>query len=200
MRLCWQHVWDPRLPAPHPPATPGQLAKGRGYCLNCCYSTYGYGYPGNMPEAGDLGLDFSFSFSVIRMLCGSGRGHHTGFYLLASHFSALSLESDVCQHMRQMEQNMYSKCPLRNKGMLSVTETCIQAGGYLLDTPWFSVSKVGILWGRYITAYLLESPKSQVSPAQPWHPHRTSGAVNGSLLSGLSPALPAVGVSSHHSY
>jgi hypothetical protein len=75
---------------------------------------YGYGYALGQR----LGTVF-FSFSLIRMLCGSGRGHHTDLFLLASHFSALSLESDVCGQMRQREQNMCGKFPLRNKGMLS---------------------------------------------------------------------------------
>lgn len=49
-----------------------------------------------------------------------------------------------------------------------------QGRGYLLNTPWVSVSKVGILWGRYITAYLLE----RIQLARPWVCMQDFGAMD----------------------
>lgn len=60
-------------------------------------------------------------------------------------------ESDGAKH--------YSECPEKRRFVVCDpvnSEACIKARGYLLDTPWVNVSKVGTLWGRYVAACLLE--------------------------------------------
>lgn len=141
----------PLLPAT-PPTHPGQHAKGQ--CLNHCHTCMGLATMAACLRS-ETGTVLFLQFLWDRDALWDGASHRP---LLPD----FPLQCRVCCVAADGTDgaNPHSKCPLKNRGAGvvcgPVNTGTHQGRGYLLNTPWLSVSKLGILWGRYVTASLLE--------------------------------------------